>query len=144
MKPHAWKIEWNEGMSVGIPEVDADHKRLVTLIEDLNRAIVDRLELDQIKQRLQAILDDTVEHFSREEKLLRECRYPDVEYHARKHADVLKALLAIQERFIVYGLQSEWIGTGLEVKNILIDHLLTEDMKYAEFYRNEIQARGTR
>jgi len=32
-------------------------------------------------------------------------------------------------------LEPEWIAAGLEVKKILVDHLLSEDMKYRDFHR---------
>lgn len=43
-------------MSVGIPEIDDDRKRFISLINEFNRSIVDRLNLSEIKRRLQLIL----------------------------------------------------------------------------------------
>ena len=142
MKPHRWKIEWNDGMSVGISEVDEDHKRFASLINDFNRSIVDRMDLGEIKNRLQLILDDAVQHFAHEERLLKQWKYPNAEEHANKHAQAISTLQAIQEKFITSGLESVWINAGLEVKDLLITHLLTEDMKYADYYRHSI-ANGT-
>ncbi len=136
MEPHTWKLEWSEEMSVGIPEIDEDHKRFIFLIDELNRAIAGRLGQDEIQIRLQLILDDAARHFAHEERLFKEWKYPDAEDHANRHANLTRSLQALQDRFINYGLPSEWIDVGLEVKDILINHLLTEDMKYAEFYCN--------
>ncbi len=142
MEHHTWKIEWDEKVSVGIPEIDADHKRFISLIDDLNRAILDRMEPEEIKKRLQFILDDTARHFAHEEKLLREWNYPDAEEHVRKHASVLNSLQAIQDQLFAYQMPAEWISVGIEVKDILINHLLMEDAKYAGYYRNTIKARS--
>lgn len=136
MDQHTWTIEWNDGMSVGIPEIDEDHKRFISLIDDLNRAIADRMELVEIKRRLQLLCDDVVQHFAHEEKLFAQWQYPDTQTHAGKHAQVLKTLDAIKEKSINYGLAPEWITVSMEVKDLLIDHLMTEDMKYAEYLRN--------
>ncbi len=141
---HTWKIEWDDRLSMGIPEIDADHKRFILLTAELNRAIVDRMEPEEIRRRLRAILEDTAAHFVREEKLLREWHYPDAEAHARKHRAVEKALAALQDRLVNYGLPAEWITVGLEVKEILFNHLLTEDIKYAEYYHNTIEPGKTR
>lgn len=141
MEPHVWKLTWNEGMSVGIPEIDADHKRFVSLLDDLNRAILDRMEPEEIKMRLQAILDDAAKHFAHEEKLFRSWNYPDADEHARKHAAVIKSLQAIQDQLFAYQMPSEWISVGIEVKDILIDHLANEDAKYAEYYHKTIRPR---
>lgn len=136
MKPPIWKIEWNDGMSVGIPEIDEDHKRFASLINNFNRSIVDRMDLGEIKKRLQFILDDAVQHFAHEERLFKQWEYPDAEDHANKHAQAISALQAIQEKFITSGLEAVWINAGLEVKDLLVTHLLTEDMKYADYYRH--------
>ena len=135
MQPHLWKIEWNDGMSVGIPEIDADHKRFIALINGFNQAIAGRMELRVIKARLQLLLDDADQHFAHEERLFKEWQYPDTENHANRHKEALKTLREIRGKFMNYDFESEWIETGLAVKDILITHILQEDMKYADFYR---------
>jgi len=135
MESHIWKIVWSDDMSVGIPEIDEDHKRFASLINDFNRAILDHMDIVEIKRRLQLVLDDAVQHFAHEERLFKEWHYPDADDHAARHAEAVAAYLAIMEKFITYDLESEWIDAGQKVKDLLITHLLVEDMKYAEFYR---------
>lgn len=142
MESHTWKLEWNEDMSVGIPEIDYDHKRFLFLIDELNHAITDRMSQEEVRVRLQVILDDAATHFAHEERLFREWHYPDAEEHARKHAAALLALQAIHDRLVSYGMPSEWIDVGLRVKEILLSHLLEEDMKYAEYYHSHVKERG--
>lgn len=133
-----WKMEWNAGMSVGIPEIDHDHKRFIFLVNDLNRSIVARWSLSGIKQRLQFIIEDAEQHFSHEEMLLLEWKYPDLESHAMRHEQIMQELHSVRENSISYGLELEWIEVGLKIKGILIDHIVIDDMKYAEFYRSNI------
>lgn len=128
-------------MSVGIPEIDEDHKRFASLINDFNRAILDRMDIVEIKRRLQLVLDDAVQHFAHEERLFKEWQYPDADEHATRHAEAVAAYQAIMEKFVTYDLESEWIDAGQQVKDLLITHLLEEDMKYAKFYR-EFRASG--
>jgi hemerythrin len=136
MEQHIWKIEWNDDLSVGIPEIDADHKRFVSLVNGFNKSIVDRMELSEIEQRLQLILDDAVGHFAHEERLFEQWSYPDVEAHALRHAELIGTLQSIMSQVGSDTLMPQWIEVGLAIKDILITHILTEDMKYAEFYRN--------
>jgi hemerythrin len=136
MEPHIWMLEWNDGMSVGIPEIDEDYKRFVFLVNELNSSIVDRMDLSEIKKRLQLLIDDGVQHMAHEERLFKEWGYPDAEDHANRHAQAIKDLNTIKEKFMTSNLEPKWIEAGLEVKDILITHFLMEDMKYAEFYRN--------
>ena len=122
-------------MSVGIPEVDADHRHFVDLVNEFNQSIVDRMDLSEIKERLQLILTDAKKHFAHEEELFRQWRYPDYEDHAIQHALILRALHDISDASTAYNLYSEWIEAGMQIKDVLIEHILKEDMKYAGFYR---------
>ena len=137
-----WTIAWNEGMSVGIPEIDEDHKHFILLINEFNRSITDRRDSDEIKTRLQNITLDAARHFAHEEKLLKEWQYPDINVHAQMHLYILKELQAIKEQFAPYGLDSGWVDAGLRIKKLLLDHILTADMKYAELYQNSHNALG--
>ncbi|MGO8848053.1 MAG: bacteriohemerythrin [Methylocella sp.] len=136
MEAHIWKIEWNDRLSIGIPEIDVDHKRFISLVNEFNRSIAGRMDLSEIKKRLQPILDDAVQHFAHEERLFKQWNYPDVEDHERKHAEIIATLQTIIKQLNGYELMPQWIEAGLAIKDVLITHILTEDMKYAEFYRN--------
>jgi hemerythrin-like metal-binding protein len=136
MKKPTWQFTWNDELSVGIPEIDEDHKRFIFLVNELNRSIINGKVPADIKNNLQLILEDAVKHFEHEEKLFTKWQYPDADVHAKVHAQVLKALQNIKEKFIPYDRDSEWVDVGLMVKGVLIDHILTEDMKYADYYRN--------
>ncbi len=140
MKRPTWKIEWHDGMSVGIPEIDEDHKQFIFMINELNRSITELKDPSEIKRKLQFIVIDAERHFDDEERLFKEWNYPDTDDHADKHVQALHALQTIMENFIPYGYDSEWVDAGWRIKDILISHILKEDMRYAEFYRNSRDA----
>ena len=128
-----WRLEWTDELSVCIPEIDAEHQHFIQLINELNEAIIARMDMAQIKKRMQAILDDAVAHFTHEEELFREWGYPEAEEHAQKHAQAVLVLGEIMRGFERGGIEYEWIAAGLKVKQVLIEHLLTEDMKYRDY-----------
>lgn len=134
MESRNWKIEWSDQMSVGIPEIDADHQRFIALVNAFNLAVIERSALDVIKHALQLILDDAVEHFAHEEQLFKDWKYPDADEHANIHAQLTATLQGIVARLGSHSTEPEWIEAGLEIKEALINHILTEDMKYADFY----------
>ncbi len=129
-----WRLDWDEGLSVFIPEIDAEHQRFIRLVNELNEAIIARKELPEIQNHMQAILYDAVAHFAHEEALFREWGYPAAGEHAEKHAEITQALRQIMGRFHQDGTEYEWIEAGLLVKQALITHLLSEDMKYRDYY----------
>jgi hemerythrin-like metal-binding protein len=129
-----WRLEWYGELSVCIPEIDAEHKRFIDLINDLNEAIVARMDVEVIKRCMQALMDDAAAHFAHEQRLFAEWGYPAAAEHAEKHAQMTQALHEIMERFKRGGTEFEWIEAGLEVKQALISHLVNEDMKYRDYY----------
>jgi hemerythrin len=133
IEPSPWRLEWNENLSMNIPEIDAEHQNFILLVNKLNEAIVGRMDVEQIKYRMQAILDDAVNHFAHEEALFREWGYPAADEHAKRHAQVMHALHEIMGNFERGGVDYEWIEAGLKVKEALIMHLLHEDMKYRDY-----------
>jgi hemerythrin len=141
METNSWEITWNDGMSVGIPEIDADHKRFICLVNKFNLSVADRGQLTDVKGRIQDILEDAVQHFAHEKRLFKEWHYPDAEDHARIHTQIIQALKDIKEIFLSYGLYPEWIEAGLKIKDVLMNHIMTEDMKYAAYYQSNIANR---
>jgi hemerythrin-like metal-binding protein len=99
----------------------------------MNQAIVGRMGLVQIKACMQAILDDAAMHFAHEEVLFRKWNYPDAEQHTSRHVEIMQALHGIMGNLVHGGLEYELVEAGLKVKAVLIEHLLTDDMKYRDY-----------
>lgn len=133
MATPVWRLEWDESLSMCIPEIDVEHRRFIRLVNDLNDAIVDRMDSAEIRKRMQRIIDDAIAHFAHEEELFRKWGYPRAEEHAKKHAAITQALNGIMEQFNQERSMYEWIAAGLKVKDALIQHLLSEDMKYRDY-----------
>ncbi len=131
-----WVLEWTDELSVGIPEVDEDHKRFIKLVNGLNQAILDRQGLAEIRKCMQLLLDDAEQHFAHEERLFKQWNYPDSDEHAEKHAQVTEELHAIKDEFNLKNTEYKWIAAGLKIKEALIEHLMNEDMKYRDYYRS--------
>ena len=131
--PSPWRLDWNDGLSVSIPEIDAEHQNFILLVNKLNQAIIGRMDVEHVKYCMQSILIDAAKHFAHEEELFKQWGYPDAEEHAKKHVEATRALNEIMGHFEQGGLDYEWIEAGLQVKEALIGHMLDEDMKYRDF-----------
>jgi hemerythrin len=139
-KTPVWKIEWNDEMSVGIPEVDEGRKRFIGLVNNLNRSIIDRADQAVIRQNIQLLIDDAIQDFSLEERLFKKWHYPVAEEHAQIHATILKGLQDIMGSISSDALGAELIEANLKIKAILINHLLVEDVKYSASQRDYLRA----
>ena len=134
-EPRIWSFEWTDAMSVGIPEIDEDHKRFIALVDAFNESLEKRAAIPEVEKKLDQMLDDAVQHFAQEARLFAEWNYPGTDHHARMHARLVAELLHFKST-ITDDYEAEWVEAGLQIKEALINHIHTEDMKYAEFYRN--------
>lgn len=131
--PMPWRLEWSPELSVHIPEIDAEHKHFIELINALNEAIAERMSLSEVRKRMQDVLDDALAHFDHEEVLFIEWGYPAAEQHAREHAAATRMFTDIMKRIEKSEQEHEWEEAGLQVRQLLVQHLLNEDMKYRDY-----------
>jgi hemerythrin len=133
MEQSVWTIHWNESLSVDIPEIDVEHQHFISLVNDLNAAIIARQQKPEIERLLILIIADARSHFEHEERLFAEHGYPDAAHHAELHAELTSQFLGVLDSFKDAGRSYRWIEAGLLIKKLLVDHLLEEDMKYRHF-----------
>src|SRR5512140_2145124 len=69
--PQRAHIEWSDELSVGIQEIDEQHKVLVGLVNDMHRAIHEHHGRDTARAILEKLGDYTRVHFAVEESLMR-------------------------------------------------------------------------
>lgn len=76
-------IVWSDELSVGIEEIDEQHKVLVNLINRMHNAIAEKHGSEVVSGILAELVDYTKIHFAVEESLLRILGYPGYEEHKR-------------------------------------------------------------
>jgi hemerythrin-like metal-binding protein len=130
-----WKIAWNEDLSVGVPEIDEEHRCFIGRVNDLNRGLIDRVDKATIQSLMDLVVTEATEHFDHEERVLARAKYPGAAAHAAIHANLTRQLLVVLDEFRKSELSAIWIGRGLLVKTLLVHHLVNEDMKYRDFLR---------
>jgi hemerythrin-like metal-binding protein len=94
------KYKWTNDLSVGVHAIDTDHKLLISLINQLHLSIQDGMGHETIGSILNALLDYTFYHFSREELMMRVCGYPDLEQHKKVHEKLKERLVEIRDEFL--------------------------------------------
>ena len=62
-------LKWSEKMSVGVPALDADHKKMVDLINGLSKTMNEGGSVDEVCQAINALVDYARYHFEMEERL---------------------------------------------------------------------------
>lgn len=126
-------VEWTDNLSVGIEEIDAQHKLLVQLINRLyDETIVHQPDAQVLDNILNQLVEYTVIHFAVEESLFRIFDYPAAETHTHHHDDLKNQVLALQKK-VRSGEASVNTELLLFLKGWLQHHILEEDKLYSPF-----------
>lgn len=130
-------FSWNsDKYRLGLPAIDAQHQRLVNLINEL----YDTLSVTSDKSIIDPILGYVVklsrEHFDVEERMMLDMHYPDIEAHIGRHMTFNETLATIIVQY-----QQGNIDVTLENLKYLshwyIEHIKTADSHYCEFIKKE-------
>ncbi len=126
------QIEWSSDFSVGIQEIDEQHKVLVNILNDLTEAIEERRGTKVRNQIIDRLFEYTRVHFTVEESLMRILDYPKYEQHKHEH----EALVSQLTEFIKK-INSETISTYellFFLRSWLINHIIGSDKAYKEHF----------
>jgi len=92
-------ISWDDSLSVGVEEIDQDHRRLVELFNLLSEAVENRESADYIDALLVELISCTEWHFRHEERLMIRHGYDGMEDHKDEHIDLVDNVRDLQRRF---------------------------------------------
>lgn len=136
MKQSEWTLAWSDGMGFGIPELDAAERRLNALVHELNQAIADGRDGEEIQRLMNQLLFEAVSHFEHEERVLSECAYPLQKGHAALHLQMRAELEHVIEVLRDVEAHAMWAECGLLVAQLFVEHMRQESMKYRNFRRS--------
>ncbi|MBM3582738.1 MAG: bacteriohemerythrin [Alphaproteobacteria bacterium] len=126
------KIHWTQSLETGIPFVDADHRMLVGLLNQVEEGISAAEETALLASVLNALNDYTVYHFAREEAMLLACGYAGFEEHRRIHGNIAGRVAEITRKFRQDSASVEKNEVRDFLHRWLVEHIRTEDFAYLE------------
>jgi hemerythrin len=135
LEKNEWEIAWNDMLSVGVPEMDDEHRRFIARVNDLNKAIIESEDKATVERTMAMMLAEAAHHFEHEQELLARWNYPETGEHTAKHAELTAQFDRVMQEFADTDISFVWALKGLHVKQLLVEHLLKDDMKYRDFLR---------
>ncbi len=123
---------WSEKFSVGIDEVDRQHKHLMNLINDIDVVVNKGRGYEEFAPIVEELVNYTRQHFSYEEKLLKENQCPEFEEHQKSHLLLHKEILDWQKK-VQHCNQPQLKELMTMLKLWFPSHILTADKKHAEY-----------
>ena len=127
---------WRDEFRVKVAELDHQHQSLFEKAHKLYEMLDSDQEKPQIKETLSFLLEYAKTHFKSEENLMKRFKYPELKAHQNKHLGFYRRLLGIIKRLDddTFDLEIDFLSF---LKDWFIDHILTEDKKYAAFFADK-------
>lgn len=130
-------IEWSDRFSVGIKEMDQQHKKLIDLINCLHDQKLAHNAQEGLSKIFNELMDYTKTHFKREEELMKLYEYPGYTIHKNEHFDLVQQVLDMRRKY-----HSSKIDIATDVAILLSDwlaeHILIEDKKYGAYISSNL------
>mgnify|MGYP001590081866 CR=1 FL=1 len=128
-------IKWKEEYSVGITHIDQDHKKLINLLNQFTVAYDHAMSEKFEKEALDELVNYTIYHFNREERMMQENDFPDLVAHQAKHKEMIEQVKKFVDLYEEKGHEAlKEISEFLTVW--LINHINGTDKEYSQ-YLNE-------
>jgi hemerythrin len=125
-------IQWSPRYDVNVSVIDAQHRRLVKMINELYVAMVERRASEAVRQTVDQMVDYARDHFALEEAHMEEHAYPDLERHQAEHAKFARKAVELQQR-----LAAGTLVLSLEVvgylRDWLMNHIVRSDKRLGSF-----------
>jgi hemerythrin len=135
---------WREDLSLGIPVLDKDHRRV---LEAIGRLVALGREVSQADRRSleQAVAEMTgyaQAHFRREEMLMRLAGYPELKAHRRAHAALSAQAEELGAWFAARPDDPRTRRMCERLADMLVVHIQEEDLKIKPFVEKLSPARA--
>ena len=128
-------LEWSNDLSVGVQEIDDDHKNMIKYYNDLFSACFASTGPEVVLETLEKLIEYTKCHFQREEGLMVKEGYPGLAEQRHEHEDLVRTVEAVQKKTKsdpnhefsndVLGFVGSWIR----------NHILESDLALARYIR---------
>jgi hemerythrin-like metal-binding protein len=125
-------LTWDKTLSVGVPEIDDDHRKLVELFNMLNRSVAEGEPKAYVEAVMEELISCTVWHFRHEERLMLKYGYQGLSEHRSEHEDLIASAKALQQQLLEAG--SDVSSEDIEfLEHWLTGHILGTDMDLGSY-----------
>ena len=132
MKRSSSYFPWRSEYNLNVREMDNQHKELVSIISDLQKAINEGEGKERLGQVLESLIKYTDFHFASEEKLMKKHGYPGCDEHGIKHVKMRARVLSLIHDYNSGGMAKTFSVLKF-LQDWLIKHILETDRNYADY-----------
>ena len=128
--------QWSDEYTLGVEEIDKQHRRLIELADQVYLVLNDPWRLDKYNQILEVLgelKDYTIYHFKAEEEYMLKIGYKKRFSHAIAHNSFVEKLSAVDLKEVDEA-QEQYL---MELLNFITDWIVTHIMKTDRLYTQQ-------
>ncbi|MCF6248175.1 MAG: bacteriohemerythrin [Desulfobacula sp.] len=129
-------MPWSDKLITGISNIDDHHKQLVSMVNELHRAMKMKKGARESGQILKRLADYTIMHFGFEEEMFEKYMYPKRMDHKALHDKLVAQVLEFQTDF-----EQGKAALSMDLMTFLSDwlrgHIMKTDMEYVPFLKEK-------
>jgi hemerythrin-like metal-binding protein len=92
-------LDWKPAYALGIPSVDAEHRDMIRMINDVYARLREPVDEELVRDVLGEIHAGIAAHFALEERLMREAGWREYGAHKESHEALLDAIRDLMDEF---------------------------------------------
>jgi len=126
------RVKWLDGMSVGVPAMDADHKKLFDLLNNIGEA----MKADNREKAMTLCLDLhdlAIEHGKAEEALLQKIKFPDIHNVLMVQSQTIQGINELTALVESGEKPKAAVEKVANMQKTFIDYMLRGDINYKSY-----------
>jgi len=127
---HLIQIVWKSAIETGHPVIDAQHRRLFRMANEVINAVVADKDKAELIPQLEELIEHIESHFRTEESILSEIAHPLFEMHRALHRGLLTRAHALFQQFQHNQIPSGDF-VGFIAYDLILNHIAKDDQRFA-------------
>jgi len=130
------KVEFPDSFLIGHAVLDDDHRRLIAHLNKMKRCFAEHQggEAREACDLLQILMD---EHNDREEKILRDAKFPRLDEHIESHETISEACRNVLAGCGMACLNNKEDNCTTRLSISVIEHIVSNDLDFKSFLQDE-------
>lgn len=135
-------LQWDETLLLGIEEIDNQHKAIIENFEKLSEAAQQGKSMDIVEELAVFLFDYARMHFTTEDKIMVEYRYPKIEIQRHEHGEFTRDANELKRKIEQDGASKEVAieATG-KLLRWIINHIKKHDREMVAYVKECIALR---
>jgi len=129
-------IQWSDDLSVGVREIDAQHKKLIGHINTLHDAMREQKVSDVFGTVLADLAAYSLYHFKTEEEYMKKFGYPGYFTHKKEHDTFVAKVTGVRKDLSENGIKRP-METMIFLRNWLTNHIQKSDKQYTTHFNGK-------